>query len=81
MITSQLTCLYSTWDRRLRLPEPVQPYEGHYDVHRFGPSCPQQTLALPEVGHSQLETEIHNFVARLYEDVTTDNEDCEMFSS
>ncbi|KAI9458426.1 carotenoid ester lipase precursor [Lactarius psammicola] len=65
-----------TCGRRLRLPEPLPPYEGFYDVHKFGPSCPQQRMVLPTGLNSQLEKDISNIVATLYEDVTTDHEDC-----
>jgi hypothetical protein len=77
----QQACIFSTWDRRLRPPEPLPPYGGHYDVHKFGPSCPQQRLILPQGLNSQLEKDISNIVASMYEDVTTDSEDCEAPSS
>jgi hypothetical protein len=74
----QYACIHtSTLDRRLRLPEPLPPYAGRYDVHKFGPSCPQQRLDLPQGLNSQLERDISNIVANLYEDVTPDDEDCE----
>ncbi|KAH8991715.1 carotenoid ester lipase precursor [Lactarius akahatsu] len=65
-----------TCDRRLRLPVPLPPYEGYYDVHKFGPSCPQQRMILPTGLNTQLEKDISKIVATMYEDVTTDNEDC-----
>lgn len=65
-----------TWNLRLRPPEPLPPYGGHYDVHKFGSSCPQQRLELPQGLHSQLVKDINNIVATMYEDVTTDSEDC-----
>lgn len=77
----QQACLYSTWNLRLRPPEPLPPYGGHYDAHKFGSSCPQQRLVLPQGLNSQLERDISNIVSSLYEDVTTDSEDCEVPSS
>ncbi|KAI0296558.1 carotenoid ester lipase precursor [Multifurca ochricompacta] len=65
-----------TCNRRLRLPEPLPPYEGHYDVHKFGPSCPQQRLILPIGLNTGLEKDVSSIVTSLYEDVTTDSEDC-----
>ena len=73
----QHACIHSTLDRRFRLPEPLPPYAGRYDVHKFGPSCPQQRLVLPQGLNSQLQRDISNIVANLYEDVTPDDEDCE----
>lgn len=61
--------------RRLRLPESLPPYEGIYDVHRFGPSCPQQRMVIPQMD-ARLEKDVTNIVAMLYESVTVDNEDC-----
>lgn len=77
----QQACISSTWNLRLRPPEPLPPYGGHYDVHKFGSSCPQQRLELPQGLHSQLVKDINNIVATMYEDVTTDSEDCEAPSS
>lgn len=77
VIIGQHGCVCSTWNLRLRPPEPLLPYEGHYEVHKFGPSCPQQRLVLPQGLDSQLEKDVNNIVANLYEDVTTDSEDCE----
>lgn len=65
-----------TQNRRLRPPEPLPPYGGHYNVHKFGSSCPQQRLVLPQGLNSQLEKDISNIVSSLYEDVTIDSEDC-----
>ncbi len=62
---------------RLRVPEPVQPYDGHYDVHKFGPSCPQQRMVIPQGLNTQLEQDVSKIVQAFYEDVTTDGEDCE----
>lgn len=63
-------------NRRLRLPEPLPPYEGVYDVRRFGPSCPQQRMVIPQGLGTRLEKDVSDIIARLYEDVTVDNEDC-----
>ncbi|KAH8995061.1 carotenoid ester lipase precursor [Lactarius hatsudake] len=54
-----------TCGRRLRLPEPLPPYEGYYD-----------RMILPTGLNTQLEKDISKIVATMYEDVTTDNEDC-----
>ena len=67
--------LFSLGSRRLRLPESLPPYEGIYDVHRFGPSCPQQRMVIPQMD-ARLEKDVTNIVAMLYESVTVDNEDC-----
>jgi hypothetical protein len=77
----QQACIFSTQNRRLRPPEPLPPYGGHYNVHKFGSSCPQQRLVLPQGLNSQLEKDISNIVSSLYEDVTIDSEDCEAPSS
>lgn len=77
MINMHLT---STGNRRLRLPEPLPPYEGNYDVHRFGSSCPQQRMTLPEGLGIRLEKDVSKIVSMLYEDVTIDNEDCKIIS-
>lgn len=66
----------SLGNRRLRLPESLPPYEGIYDVHRFGPSCPQQRMVIPQGLNTRLEKDVSNIIASLYEDVTVDNEDC-----
>jgi len=63
-------------NRRLRLPEPLPPYEGIYDVHRFGSSCPQQRMVIPQELNTRLQKDVSDIVAMLYEDVTVDNEDC-----
>lgn len=68
--------LFSLGDRRLRLPEPLPPYEGIYDVHRFGSSCPQQRMVIPQGLNTRLEKDVSDIVAMMYEDVTEDNEDC-----
>ncbi|KAH9983658.1 carotenoid ester lipase precursor [Russula vinacea] len=65
-----------TGDRRLRLPGPLPPYEGNYDVHKFGPSCPQQRMGLPQGLNSSLEKDVSDIFATLYEKVTLDSEDC-----
>jgi hypothetical protein len=49
-------------------------------VKRFGPSCPQQRLVLPNGIDSQLEGYISNVTANLYEGLTADHEDCEAAS-
>ncbi|KAH9968416.1 carotenoid ester lipase precursor [Lactifluus volemus] len=36
-----------TSDLRLRLPQPIEHYEGNYPADKFGSSCPQQRLDLP----------------------------------
>jgi hypothetical protein len=72
--------LYSTGDRRLRVPDPLPPYQGNYDVHKFGPSCPQQRMLIPQGLNTRLEKDISDIVARMYEDVTVDNEDCKILS-
>ena len=72
--------LFSVGNRRLRLPEPLPPYEGIYDVHIFGPSCPQQRLVIPQGLNAQLQRAVRNIVGMLYEDVTVDNEDCKSSS-
>lgn len=66
-----------TGDRRLRLPEPLPPYEGRYYVQNFGKSCPQQPLTLPNGLDSQLVQNIGKVVGRLYENITPQDEDCE----
>ena len=69
-------CLFSLGDRRLRLPESLPPYEGTYDVHRFGSSCPQQRMVIPQLD-ARLEKDLTELVALMYENLTEDNEDCE----
>ncbi|KAH9024966.1 carotenoid ester lipase precursor [Lactarius hengduanensis] len=54
-----------TCGRRLRLPEPLPPYEGYYDVHKFGPSCPQQRMILPTGLNRKLEKDISKIVATI----------------
>lgn len=77
LITSAWTnACFSLGDRRLRLPEPLPPYEGGYEVHRFGPSCPQQRMVIPQGLGIRLEKDVADFIARMYENVTVDNEDC-----
>jgi acetylcholinesterase len=68
---------FSTGNRRLRLPESLPPYEGNYEAHRYGPSCPQQRMLLPQGMDSRLSKDVNDIVARMYETVTVDNEDCE----
>ena len=68
---------HSTSNRRLRLPEPLPPYGGDYEAHRFGSSCPQQRMVLPQGLDPQLEKHVDDIVSRMYEDVTPDSEDCE----
>ncbi|KAH9034581.1 carotenoid ester lipase precursor [Lactarius pseudohatsudake] len=75
-VCSGQTARFFTCGRRLRLPEPLPPYEGYYDVHKFGPSCPQQRMIFPTGLNTQMEKDISKIVATMYEDVTTDNEDC-----
>ncbi|KAN0139659.1 Alpha/Beta hydrolase fold [Lactarius tabidus] len=65
-----------TGDRRLRLPEPVLPYEGLHYVQAFGKSCPQQRLVLPNGLDSKLVANIGSVVGVLYEDLTPADEDC-----
>jgi hypothetical protein len=68
--------LLSTSNRRLRVPESLPPYEGNYEAHKFGSSCPQQRMTLPEGLDPRLAKDVNDIVARLYEDVTPDSEDC-----
>ncbi|KAI0248236.1 carotenoid ester lipase precursor [Lactifluus subvellereus] len=63
-------------DRRLRLPEPLPPYEGLYYVQEFGKSCPQQPMTLPNGLDSRLVQSISTVVGRLYDDITPQDEDC-----
>ncbi|KAI0296557.1 carotenoid ester lipase precursor [Multifurca ochricompacta] len=63
-------------DRRLRVPNALPPYKGHYMVQKYGPSCPQQRLVLPRLHDTKLEGHIKNITARLYEGLTPDHEDC-----
>jgi acetylcholinesterase len=65
-----------TGDRRLRLPDPLPPYEGNYDARKFGPSCPQQRMLLPRGLNTRLEKDVSDIFAKLYEKITVDNEDC-----
>ncbi|KAH9030333.1 carotenoid ester lipase precursor [Lactarius pseudohatsudake] len=51
-----------TSERRLRLPEPLPPYEGLYYVQEFGKSCPQQRLDLPNGLDSQLVKDVSGVV-------------------
>jgi carboxylesterase type B len=67
---------FSTGDRRLRLPEPLPPYEGNYEAHKYGPSCPQQRMLLPQGLDTRLEKDVNNIIAMMYEAVTEDSEDC-----
>lgn len=69
-------CAHRTGERRLRLPEPLPPYEGLYYVQKFGKSCPQQRLVLPNGLDSQLVGNINNVVTKLYGDLTPEDEDC-----
>ncbi|KAI0306653.1 Alpha/Beta hydrolase protein [Multifurca ochricompacta] len=65
-----------TGQRRLRRPEPFPPYEGIYYAQKFGKSCPQQQLTLPNGLNSQLIHDIGNVVGKLYDGITPDDEDC-----
>ncbi|KAH9968419.1 carotenoid ester lipase precursor [Lactifluus volemus] len=65
-----------TCHRRLRLPEALGRYKGRQWAHSFGPSCPQQRLVLPPGLLPSLEKPIKEIISQLYEDVTTDSEDC-----
>lgn len=69
---------FSTGDQRLRLPESLPPYEGNYEAHKYGPSCPQQRMLLPQGLDTRLEKDVNNIVAMMYEAVTEDSEDCKV---
>ena len=67
---------FSTDSRRLRLPEPLPPYEGNYEAHKYGASCPQHRMLLPQGLNVRLAKDVNNIIAMMYEDVTPDSEDC-----
>ena len=71
--------MFSIGPLRLRLPEPLPPYAGNYEAHKFGSSCCQQRLEMPTGLGSQLEKDINDLIALMYEDVTPDSEDCKSF--
>ncbi|KAH9026413.1 carotenoid ester lipase precursor [Lactarius hengduanensis] len=65
-----------TSERRLRLPEPLPPYEGLYYVQEYGKSCPQQRLDLPNGMDSQLVKDVSGLVNVLLNKLTPQDEDC-----
>ncbi|KAH9960122.1 carotenoid ester lipase precursor [Russula dissimulans] len=65
-----------TGDRRLRQPEPVEPYVGTHYVQEYGESCPQQALTLPNPPDAELIKAIGKVVNEVYEVVTPADEDC-----
>ncbi|KAH9968428.1 carotenoid ester lipase precursor [Lactifluus volemus] len=65
-----------TSHRRLRLPVPLEPYEGHYEADAFGSSCPQQRIAVPLELPLAVKAVIDRIEGNRYENVTTDSEDC-----
>jgi carboxylesterase type B len=67
---------FSTGNQRLRLPEPLPPYEGNYEAHKYGSSCPQHRMLLPQGLNVRLAKDVNNIIAMMYEDVTPDSEDC-----
>jgi len=67
---------FSTDYRRLRLPEPLPPYEGNYQAHKYGPSCPQHRMLLPQGLNARLAKDVNNLIAMMYDYVTEDSEDC-----
>jgi acetylcholinesterase len=69
-------CVHRTGDRRLRPPQPPQPYVGTHYVQEFGRSCPQQALTLPNGLNSELVKNLGAVVDRLYEGITPSDEDC-----
>ncbi|KAH9040242.1 carotenoid ester lipase precursor [Lactarius hengduanensis] len=65
-----------TNERRLRLPEPVPPYEGLYYVQEYGKACPQQLLKLPNGLDSELVYQVNKIVAQIYDSKSPSDEDC-----
>ncbi|KAH9073429.1 carotenoid ester lipase precursor [Lactarius deliciosus] len=65
-----------TNERRLKLPEPLPPYEGLYYAQEFGKSCPQQRLDLPNGLDSQLVKDVSGLVNILLDQLTPQDEDC-----
>ncbi|KAI9442989.1 Alpha/Beta hydrolase protein [Lactarius indigo] len=65
-----------TNERRLRLPEPLPPYEGLYYVQEYGKSCPQQRLDLPNGLDSKLVKDVSSVVNVLLDSLTPADEDC-----
>ncbi|KAI0265668.1 carotenoid ester lipase precursor [Gloeopeniophorella convolvens] len=65
-----------TGDLRLRRPQPLSPYEGLYIAQKFGKSCPQQRLILPNGLDSRLVADVSSVVGIMYADITPDDEDC-----
>lgn len=65
-----------TNERRLRLPEPVLPYEGLYYVQEYGKACPQQFLKLPNGLDSELVQQVNKAVAQIYDAKSPSSEDC-----
>ncbi|KAI9454072.1 carotenoid ester lipase precursor [Lactarius psammicola] len=65
-----------TDERRLRLPEPVPPYEGLYYVQDYGDACPQQLLKLPNGLDSKLVHNVNQVVANMYDASRPTDEDC-----
>ena len=68
-----------TGNRRLRPPEPTDPYVGTHYVQEFGKSCPQQALTLPNGLDSRLVEDIGSVVNNLYEGLTPSDEDCKEY--
>ncbi|KAH8982277.1 carotenoid ester lipase precursor [Lactarius akahatsu] len=67
---------HRTNERRLRIPEPVPPYEGLYYVQEYGKACPQQFLKLPNGLDSELVYEVNKIVAQIYDTKSPSDEDC-----
>ncbi|KAI0265669.1 carotenoid ester lipase precursor [Gloeopeniophorella convolvens] len=65
-----------TGRRRLSLPEPLEPYSGLQFAQKYGRSCPQQLMTLPDGLDLQLVKDASEAVGRMYEGVTPDDEDC-----
>ncbi|KIO28124.1 hypothetical protein M407DRAFT_231060 [Tulasnella calospora MUT 4182] len=64
-----------TGDRRLRQPEAHPAYTGTYDVHQFGPSCPQNPpINFP--GDSIISAAANAIFEQVWNVVGVDSEDC-----
>ena len=48
-------------------------------AQRYGSSCPQQRFVIPQFKlNERLERDVTNIIARMYEDLTPDSEDCKI---
>ena len=60
----------------MRPPQPSKPYVGIHYAQKFGDSCPQQKITLPNGLDLRLVKNIGTVVNKMYEGITPSSEDC-----